>query len=278
MHAPFRVVASAAAARSFGARTLLALALAAALASWSRPSGAAPITGDLSIAGSLTLGASTIDFQPNAGGSGSVLVLVPGTGFFAPLVGTSGTILDLDASTAPVGAALSQASFLTLAGAPAFSLTLTSIANGIFSSSDCAAAPAPGQTCTPAASSLSTLFDDVIFYGPLPPPWNARAPAAGYLPALDLVNTGLGSTLSFAVSGTLANLTDSSTSDMSGVFTAQFAGLSYQELLGTLAQGGSVSAAYSASLHAVVPEPATGLLCSLGVAGLLLARRQGAHR
>ncbi len=268
MHAPARVFSSAAPLRALWTRTLFALALATTLGLWATPSRAVPIVGDLSIAGSLTLGPSTIDFQPNGGGSGAVQVLAPGTDFFAPLVGTSGTILDLDASTAPVGSPISKPSFLTLGAAPGFTLTLTSIAPGIFSSSACTAAPAPGQTCTPLAPSVSNLLDYIIFYGPLPPPWIPGSTQASYFPAFDLVNTGLGSTLSFAVSGTVTNLSDSSTSLVTGIFTAQFAGMPYQQVLATLASGGSVAAAYSASFNAVVPEPATALLLALGVAGI----------
>jgi len=76
------------------------------------------------------------------------------------------------------------------------------------------------------------------------------------------------------VRGTVTALNDGSVTNPTGIFTAQFAGLPYQSVPATLAGGGRVSAAYSAIFQAVVPEPATGMLVSLGVAGLLLLRRR----
>jgi hypothetical protein len=244
MHASSRV-------SSFWPTSLLALLLAAALGV-PTAARALPVTGELSTSGSLSLSLANLDFLPSGGGSGAFQVAAPSTGSFGALVGTSGTILDLDASTQPVGTPFSLPSFMTFAAAPNVMMTLTFIAPGILGSAQCAAAPAAGQTCTPSG------------------------PASSYLPALDLVNTGLGSTLSFGVSGTITDVSDASVTNFTGVVTAQFAGIPYQTLLATLAGGGTVTAAYSADFQAVVPEPATGLLVALGAGALTLARRRHA--
>jgi hypothetical protein len=231
-------------ARSSRLLALLGLALGVTLGGLPDASHSVPITGSLSGTGSLTLGADTITFL----GAANLQIVVPATGSFVLLVGTDAVLANLNASTSGVGVPLSLANFLTFVVAPTTSGTLTSIANGVFSSAACGAAPAVGQTCTPFAA------------------------APSYLPALNLVNTPFGSTLSFGLSGTFANAAD--VTNFSGVVTAQFAGLSYQQVLASLAGGGTVTAAYSANFLAVVPEPATGAVVGIAAVGLALATRR----
>jgi len=233
-------------------RFLAPLGLALALGGLPGASQAVPITGELSGTGSLTIGFDTLTFLPPGSGPVNFQIVLPLTGSFAPLVGTGGVLANLNASTAGVGVPFSLASFLTFAAQPLWSGTLTSIANGQFSSAACGLAAAPGQICTPSAA------------------------APSYLPAFDLVNTGSGSTLSFGLGGTFANAGD--VTAFSGVVTAQFAGLSYQQVLATLVGGGTLTSAYSASFQAVVPEPATGALVAVAAVGLALGTRRRTPR
>src|SRR5574338_621966 len=229
MHAP----SPPAAGRRSGRPSLRSLGVAAALALLPSWAGAVPITGELSITGSLVLGSDSIDFVPAGGGSGSFTVGPPASGSFAALAGTSGALKDLDAATEAVGAALSLSAFMTFAAAPNVSVTLSSIEPGVFGSASCFAPPAAGQTCTVAGSS-------------------------GYPPALSFVNTRTGTTFSFDVTGQAIDSSTGEVTNLSGAFTAQVAGLSFQQVPAALASGGSVGATYSASFVAVVPEPATG--------------------
>ena len=237
-------------ARSSRLLAPLGLVLGVTLGGLPDASRAFPILGNLSGTGSLTIGAGTLTFLPAGFSLVNFLIVLPATGTFVPLVGTGAVLANLDASTSGVGVPLSLASFLTFAAAPLYSGTLTSIANGVFPSAACGAAPAAGQTCTPVAA------------------------APSYLPAFDLVNTAFGSTLSFGLSGTFVDAGDASVSNFSGVVTAQFAGLSYQQVLATLVGGGTVTTASSAQFLAVVPEPATSALIGVAAVGLALAARR----
>jgi PEP-CTERM motif len=237
-------------ARSSRLLALLGLAFGVTLGGLPDASRSVPITGSLSGTGSLAIGAGTLTFLPPGPGPVNFGIVSPLTGAFVPLLGTGAVLANLDAITSGVGVPLSLANFLTFAAAPTYSGTLTSIANGVFSSAACGAAPAAGQTCTPLAA------------------------APSYLPAFDLVNTAFGSTLSFGLSGTLVDSSDASVSNFSGVVTAQFAGLSYQQVLAALVGGGTVTAAYSANFLAVVPEPATSALVGVAAVGLALAARR----
>ncbi len=184
---------------------------------------AAPIVGKLGFRGDLSLTATTIDFLPAGGGSGTIAI-DPATqsGSFTAVAGTSGNVLDL--SGIAIGSPVSVANFLTLSAAPTFQFTLTFIAPGVFLSAPCTAAPAVGQTCSPSGSA----FNDV--------------------------NTpGGGSVLIFSVQGTALNTATGETSHFAGTFTTQFAQFPYQVVLNLLATGGSVSAGYSAELTATTP-------------------------
>ena len=237
-------------ARSSRGLAPLGLILAVTLGGLPDASRAVPILGSLSGTGSLTIGADTLTFLPPGPPPVNFAIVSPSTGSFAPLLGTGAVLANLNASTSGVGVPFSLASFLTFVAQPTFSGTLTSIANGVFSSAACGAAPAAGQTCTPVAA------------------------APSYLPAFSLVNTAFGSTLSLELSGTFVDFSDASVSNFSGVVTAQFAGLSYQQVLASLVGGGTVTAAYSANFLAVVPEPATGALVGVAAVALALAARR----
>lgn len=198
---------------------------------------AAPVTGELQLAGVFNLSSAGLDFSPTGGGTGSFFVLA-GTGTFASLVGTMGTVLDV----AP-GVAVNS-NLLSFAAAPGVHFDSTALLPASFDSALCFSPAAAGQTCSPPGS------------------------------AVNLVNLSANaSTLSIAGTGVFVSALGETTPYV-GVLTTQFANLSYQQLLATVAGGGTVTASYSVTL-APVPEPASW---ALGLAGLAvvagLARRR----
>jgi hypothetical protein len=149
-------------------------------------------------------------------------------------------------------------SFITFAAAPNIRLDLTSVDPGTFTSTDCFAAPAGGQTCTPGAPF------------PQPNPFN--------------LSNG-SSTLSVAAitfHGNAVNTTTGETSNFIGVFSSQFT-VPYQTLLSQVAAGGSISTSYSASITATtgpppqIPEPATMILLGSGLIGIFVIGRKRAR-
>ena len=209
------------------------------------PAFAGPIndSGTLNIAGSVEISFGSIDFYPVGGGSGTVSIFAPETGVFGGLTGTTGTILDLNNTTEPVGGTVSVPDFMTFAAAPNLSITLTELAAGTFPAGQCATLPAKaGQTCT--------------------------VPGTPY----DLTNqTATSSTASFTVSGYLLDTNNPGVETLyTGIFTTQFENMNYQQVIKAIDTGGKVDASYSASFVSTVatPEPASMLTMLSG--GLLL--------
>lgn len=211
--------------------------------------------GTFSVAGSgVALTAAGIDFSPGGGGLGALTIGSPpggsfeigsfGTGSFAALSGTTG-MFTADVS----GPALPNvAVFLA---EPALTLDLLSLLPGGFGSVNCFSPPAAGQTCTPPGSILE--FTNIIS------------------------GQGLSSMLSFSFD-MLAKDAFGSTPYL-GLFTTQFAGLSYQQLLSMLAGGASVTGLYSAGFVPTgpgtpIPEPAAGVLALAGLGAAALGRRR----
>lgn len=219
---------------------------------------AAFLNGNLLIAGvgPVTVTFDVIDFtppvNPAGNGSGTFNILPGSTDSFAPLVGTQASVRDLNRNVVGVGTPTSYANFVTFAAQPGWSITLTTLLPGVFSSAACTAAPAAGQNCTPAVPGGS--------------PFN-------------LTNTTpTASTVSFTFLGTAVDsATPNLVSTVQGVFTSQFSNMSYQAVLAQLAGGGSVSNSDSASITVTaIPEP--GTLSSFVIGGLLAAVSIGVRR
>lgn len=143
-------------------------------------------------------------------------------------------------------------SFITLSG---FSFSLTNLAAGSFSSAACGAAAAAGQTCSLAGSGMN---------------WSNVDNGSG----------GINSAAAFNFSG-LVTTPGAQTYSYTGIFTQQFVGQSYQQVLAGLGGGSQIAppSSYSLNIQAVastVPEPATVALMATGlvaVAGVARRRR-----
>jgi len=198
---------------------------------------AAIISGELNNAGDVQVTATDINFLPLGVGTGTFTV-TPGTqtGSFIPLASTTGTILDLNQAAQPTGTPLNLANFMTFASAPGLHFDLDFIDPGVYTAAECGLAPAPGQTCTPFPSS----------------PFN-------------LANTAVGSTASFTIRGIVSDGSGDPSSSFTGTISTSFTGIPYQQLLATVAQGGSVDASFQGNfVVTAVPEPSTLVLSSLG--------------
>lgn len=229
-------------------RTLLKAAACGAVVACS--TFAAPISGTVNFSGSVTDSGTVLTFTP----SGAFTITDLGnTGTFAGLSSTTGVIQNLDVITTPVGQSVSIPDFITFSAAPNLSITLDMIDPGDYTSTDCFAAPAAGQTCT------------------LPPGFGG-APAT-QPNAIDLSNTATGSTASLSFTGAAIDSATGSMSAADGILTAQFT-VPYQTLLADIASGSPVPTSYSATLTAtVVPEPSTLVLLGCGLIAVSTIRR-----
>jgi hypothetical protein len=175
-------------------------------------------------------------------------------GDFTALAGTTGTI---EALTEPVSTVLDMPDFMTFSAAPNISVTLTFLYQGFDGAAGCSSSPAaPGQICTPALSPLN--FQNTI---------------AG------------GSSVTFALAGVEVGSTTGDTTPITGQFTLPFANQSLQQLLTTIAGGGTETTAFAAEFYAppasTTPEPSTSIALIMAVGmmvGISLVHRRRSEK
>jgi len=214
---------------------------------------ASPIFGTFNIAGTITVTQNTITWKLNDSPFPPDKARIgPGaTGSFVGLDGTVATIDDLNRITEPVGATFPPQPFMAFDADPLLpTLNISFIFKGIYPTTDCTAAPAVGQTCTP---------------GPPDSPFNfVNNPP----PAPD----GPQATATFVFTGP----TSDGLSRWTGNFTSQFF-VPFQDVVAAFAPGGSgsVTNTFSATIfvtpNAEVPEPGPGVLAACGLGLVLLS-------
>jgi len=203
---------------------------------------ASPITGVLNFTGAAEISFGSIAFEGNSFDINSPAATQQGG--FTALAGTTGTIQNITNPPDATGP-LDVADFITFGAAPDISITLTFLNPGIDGAAGCSDShAAAGQICSPNI--------------PAPSPFN-------------LQNTSsTSSTASFVVRGIEVDSSTGDTVPITGVFTTQFSNENYQELLATVASGGTITTSFSAefSTSSPVPEPSTLIELITGFAAI----------
>ena len=212
----------------------------------------------LSISGDATVGFTFLNWSCNQPGD-AVCAAPPAntgdfavggsTGSFAQYNSTFGKITNLTLAAEPLNQTFSDPGWITfdIVGNPNVSLELTFIPLG----TDTTSATCAGLThCTPTNAGLIT--------GANP----------GGLSAFNLDQNAGGTAASFGVIGIAHDLLGSPSFSFGGIFTAQFAGLSPQQVLALVGPNGA-NATYSANISiTAIPEPMTFSLVGAGLLGV----------
>lgn len=216
-------------------------------------------TSILSISGSATVNAASLTWNCNQPGdlagcaaNAGDFTVSGSTGTFAQYNNTFGQILDINNVLEPLNSNVALMNFITFDLNGNEKIELTFIPLG----SDTQSATCAGvQHCTPTNAALIT-------------PSNP-----GGVSAFNLDQSLTGTSASFGVIGTLFD-SGGSTASIAGIFTAQFAGETPQQVLSALSPNG-IPSTYSANFNlTITPEPTTIALMGAGLFALGLVRRR----
>jgi len=198
------------------------------------------IEGVLNFTGTANISLGDIAFEGNSFNINSPANTQQG-GFMA-LAGTTGTIDDITNPPDATGPVTPVPDFITFMAAPNISITFTFLDPGIDGAAGCAdATPAAGQECTPNFPAQS--------------PFNLQNTSAS------------SSTASFNIEGFEIDSSTNETVAITGAFTTPFSNQSFQSLLSTVINGGTVTTPFSAEFS-TVPEPSTWTELMLGIGGV----------
>jgi hypothetical protein len=232
-----------------GPLLLAALGVSAALA--------APISGTFQMNGIVTATPTTFTWAGVGGSPADVFSLSLGTGNFSTEDGTN-TIHNLNNTTEPVGMPFPPTDFIDFTVTPGLpSLFIDFIPMGNGGTAGCAQ-PATGST----------------------PPQTCTPPITGGSPITFQNNNVNGVVTGSSATWTFSGITSDGLSTWNGIFTSQFVGQSFQQVLATFASVGSVTASYSANVTvSPIPEPTTLVIAGVGIfLTVLRCRRRTALR
>jgi hypothetical protein len=199
------------------------------------------------------------------GGPGNFAVNAA-TGDLTPYLGEGGYIKNLSEATTPLNTPFLLSNWLTFFTGPVLvpdlALDLRFINLGIDPQTDCTAAPAVGQLCTPIIPALVGAPND---------------PQG--LSSFNLQNlSNGGSSASFTVTGTARKLSTGELSSFTGTFTASL-DTPYQVALQQILSGQPFTHTYGVSFRLTpIPEPGFGLPVLFGCLLAFFARRYRGRR
>jgi MYXO-CTERM domain-containing protein len=200
--------------------------------------------------GDVRVGANFIDFSQLGnmfGPTNGDILFVSGTGDFSTLATTSGTIRDLDSTTAPAGMGFTLPNFIVATTRPDLEFTLNFIPFGAGTPAGCN--NVSGSVCTPPGSpfTITNLSDSE-------------------------------SSVAITMRGTVSDGSGDPPSNFSAQFTTQL-DMTALEALNEITSFGFVQSSHSANLTVIpIPEPGLAPVAMIVLGGIFAMRRRRARR